>query len=194
MAEPFRIKLEPHERRKGEFVLARAITNTIISGRLAFLFLVPYITLVIWGLNNLLTLSPLWTPQVEDIVGHAVALVQGLSLGAVVGLGALNLSRASAKVDKKVGVTAEQEASQKRLSFALWTALYVFAGTLFWEYLIHSPYSPYAGEDEGEGAWSNSAAIAKIKHLFDASASASAAQSHQPRRPKSDFLRAAEWS
>lgn len=151
MSGQFRLHPEPgteHDR-PGKFQLGRAIYSTIQNGGLGCALLVPHFAIPIYGIYVLLHRFGYWTSEFERHLAFVVALIQGVSFGTAIALSVVRYS-ASGKAIKgrriEKTATDDEETKQHRVEVTLRTAVYVFIGTLWWEYLVHSKYSPIADE------------------------------------------------
>lgn len=149
MSTQFRLHPEPGTERHAPFRLGFAIYNTIKTGGLGSGLLVPHILIPIYGIYVILHRTGHWTPEFERGLALAIALIQGVSFGSAIALSIIRYS-ASGKAIKgrRIEKTAadEEDSKQHRIEVALRVSIYLFAGSILWEYLVHSKYSPIADQ------------------------------------------------
>ncbi|SJX61192.1 uncharacterized protein SRS1_12414 [Sporisorium reilianum f. sp. reilianum] len=149
MSTRFRLHPEPGTERQGSFHLGKAIYHTIRRGGLGSALLIPHVLMPIWGGYVLLHRSSIWTAEFERGLALAIALVQGITFGSVIALSIVRYSAAGKAIKgRRIEKTAtdEEESKQHRIEVALRFTLYLFLGTILWEYLVHSKYSPILDE------------------------------------------------
>lgn len=153
MSTQFRLHPEPGTERKGHFHLGRAIYNTVKHGALGSLLLTPHVTLPLYGVYVILHRSGYWTAEFERGLALAISLLQGVALGSIIALAVVRYSAAGKAIKgRRIEKTAtdEEDTKQHRIEVALRLSIYIFAGTILWEYLVHSKYSPIADEQARE--------------------------------------------
>ncbi|PWZ03114.1 hypothetical protein BCV70DRAFT_214584 [Testicularia cyperi] len=149
MSGQFRLHPEPGEHKNAQFKLGRSAFETIRRGGVGALLLVPHLLLPIYGIYVVINRFEFWNNKLEDYVGVLVALIEGLSFGAIVGLAMLRYGTAGKAIKgRRIEKTAtdEEDLKQARVEVALRSAVYVFFAALLWEYLVQSKYSPLADE------------------------------------------------
>ncbi|TKY85082.1 hypothetical protein EX895_006162 [Sporisorium graminicola] len=170
MATRFRLHPEPGTERKASFHPGKAIYNTVRSGGIGSALLIPHITVPIYGIYVVLHRTKLWTPEFERGLAFAVALIQGISFGSVIALSIVRYS-ASGKAIKgrriEKTATDEEESKQHRIEVALRLAAYLFLGTILWEYLVHSKYSPIIDERAKETSSGFLTATGPLRRFFN---------------------------
>ncbi|KAN0060679.1 hypothetical protein ACQY0O_007337 [Thecaphora frezii] len=145
MPGQFRLHPDPHERRHAEFKLGRSTFSTILHGWMGAACLIPHLTLPIYGVYWMANRFQLWPTSFEYGLAIAIALTEGLAAGAIVGLSVMRYgSTGKAIKGRRIENTASEEETKKqqRVEVALRVAIYVLLACIYWEYLVHSPYSP----------------------------------------------------
>lgn len=145
MSSSFRLHPEPDAHKDVVFRLGRSAYQTIKAGGFGCLLLVPHLLLPVYGIYVLLNRYIKWVSLAEDYVGIAVALTEGLSFGAVIGLAILRYGTTGKIVKgRRIEKTATEGETKKqeRIEVALRAAVYIFTASLIWEYLNQSKFSP----------------------------------------------------
>lgn len=170
MSAKFRLHPEPGEHRHVKFRLHSAIYKTIRNGGIGAGLLVPHVLLPIYGVYLVLHRSGYWTPELERGLALAIAVIQGVSFGSTIALAVVRYS-ASGKAIKgrriEKTATDSEETSQHRIEVALCVSIYLFAGTLLWEYLVHSKYSPMTDAQARETSSGFLTATGPLRRFFN---------------------------
>lgn len=165
--EQFRLHPAPGEERPGKFSIPAAVYSTIKNGGLGSGLLVPHFAIPIYGIYALLRRHINLSQEFEENLALVIGLVQGIALGTAIALSVVRYS-ATGKAIKgrrlEKTATDEEESKQHRIEVALRVSVYIFAGSLMWEYLNHSKYSPVADDQckhtssgflTASGSWRN---------------------------------------
>ncbi|KAJ1032616.1 hypothetical protein NDA16_000639 [Ustilago loliicola] len=170
MSTKFRLHPEPGTERPGHFHLGKAIYSTVKNGGFGSALLLPHITVPIYGIYVLLHRTGHWTPEFERGLAFAISLIQGLSLGSTIALSVVRYS-ASGKAVKgrriEKSATEEEGTTQHRIEVALRLLVYLFLGTILWEYLVHSKYSPIADEHARDTSSGFLTATGPLRRFFN---------------------------
>ncbi|SPO21765.1 uncharacterized protein UTRI_01253_B [Ustilago trichophora] len=170
MSTPFRLHPEPGTERKGKFRLGSAMYNTIKHGGLGSLLLTPHFTLPLYGIYVALHRSGYWTAEFERGLALAISLIQGISLGSIFALAVVRYSSTGKAIKgRRIENTATdaEESKQHRIEVALRISIYLFVGTILWEYLVHSKYSPIADEHARDTSSGFLTATGPLRRFFN---------------------------
>ncbi|EST06286.1 hypothetical protein PSEUBRA_004171 [Kalmanozyma brasiliensis GHG001] len=150
MSDKFRLHPEPGTERTAIFNPIRAVYKTVRDGGFGSALLIPHIVLPIYGIYVISHRSSYWSPEYEKGLAFAIALIQGVSFGTAIALSLVRYSPAGKAIKgRRIEKTATREEASKqyRLEVTLRLAAYLFLGTILWEYLVHSKYSPVASKE-----------------------------------------------
>lgn len=170
MSTKFRLHPEPGTERTGHFHLGKAIYSTIKEGGFGSSLLLVHVTLPIYGIYVLLHRTGHWTPEFERALAFAISLLQGLSLGTAIALAFVRYSASGKAVKgRRIEKTAtdQEETTQHRIQVALRITIYLFLGTILWEYLVHSKYSPIADQDARDTSSGFLTATGPLRRFFN---------------------------
>lgn len=170
MSTQFRLHPEPGTERYAKFSFSSAVYNTIRTGAIGSALLVPQVILPIYGVYVLVHRSGYWTPELERGLAFVMALLQGLSLGSAIALSIVRYS-ASGKAIKgrriEKAATDQENTKQHRIEVALRALIYFFIASIWWEYLVHSKYSPIADEHARNTSSGFLTATGSIRKFFN---------------------------
>lgn len=166
----FRLHPEPDAHKDAVFRFRRSAYETIKNGGFGCWLLIPHLLLPIYGIYLLLNRYVRWISASEDYIGTLVALIEGLSFGAAVGLAILRYGTTGKIIKgRRIEKTATDDESKKqeRIEVALRAAVYIFTASLLWEYLNQSKFSPNETEYARRTSSGLMTANAHLRKLFN---------------------------
>ncbi|EPQ30229.1 uncharacterized protein PFL1_02345 [Pseudozyma flocculosa PF-1] len=226
MPERFKLHPDPHERRDATFSLARSAYSTVLAGGKGSALLIPHILLPIYGVYWTANRFDLFPTSFVRALALFIALTEGLAAGAIVGLGFMRYGAAGKAIKGRRNektATDEEIQKQQRVEVALRAALYILIACIYWEYLVHSPYSPMTSAESRNTSSGLLTSSGRIKDYLnnesliptpevqnsgvgvgidfnEAVRAAKETIDHSPKirigeppKPKSEFLQAVEW-